>query len=66
MTIPLKIKSIACDGHFLYVHTTYGLYKIGTGYNGTIRRNIYAFNNAFFNRENGWVNYVKVSEEFFL
>ena len=61
--VPLKIKNIACDGKFLYLYTTYGLYKIGTGYNGTVPRNIYAHNKVFFNNENGWIGYVKVSHE---
>lgn len=59
--MPLKIRNIACDGYFLYMYTTSGLYKIGTGYNGTIPRHIYAYNSAFFGQESGWIGYMKVS-----
>lgn len=59
--VALAIKNIACDGFYLYVYTTHGLCKIGTGYNGTIPRNIYAYNPTFFGLEDGWIGYVKVN-----
>ncbi|XP_065222944.1 E3 ubiquitin-protein ligase MYCBP2 isoform X3 [Planococcus citri] len=64
--LSLKIKNLACDGYYLYIYTSYGLYKIGTGYNGTIPRNVYAHNPAFFGQDNGWIFYMKNSLYFML
>ncbi|XP_035682944.1 E3 ubiquitin-protein ligase MYCBP2-like isoform X1 [Branchiostoma floridae] len=51
--------AIQSDGHYLYIHCLSGLYKIGSGYSGTIKGHVYAANPAFHTKEKGWLGYAK-------
>ena len=46
-----KMGSIVCDGKYLYIYNTFGLYKIGTGYQGTIKGKIYIKKDVFYNQD---------------
>ena len=40
-TAPGEVHSIASDGPHVYLQTDQGLYKIGSGYGGTVKGRIY-------------------------
>ena len=52
--------SLTSDGTFLYLQSTHGLYKIGSGYGGTIKGQIYAHNKEFYAKP-GWLGYASGS-----
>ena len=45
---PNMVHSLTSDGTFLYLQSTHGLYKVGSGYGGTIKGQIYAHNKEFY------------------
>ena len=47
--------SLASDGHYLYLHASSGLYKIGSGFSGTMKGHIYRHNANFYNESPGWL-----------
>ncbi|XP_041463237.1 E3 ubiquitin-protein ligase MYCBP2-like isoform X3 [Lytechinus variegatus] len=49
--------AIASDGRYLYIHGDKGLRKIGSGYSGTIRGELYACNENFYPGERGWLGF---------
>ncbi|KAL0280278.1 UNVERIFIED_CONTAM: hypothetical protein PYX00_001618 [Menopon gallinae] len=51
------VRSLASDGQFLYVYSSRGLFKIGSGYSGTIKGHIYNNVPDFFHDEKGWLGY---------
>uniref|UniRef100_T1JCF5 RCR-type E3 ubiquitin transferase n=1 Tax=Strigamia maritima TaxID=126957 RepID=T1JCF5_STRMM len=53
----LANSAIASDGRFLYIHTSNGLYKIGTGYGNTIKGTVIANSPDFFPNEKGWLGF---------
>ncbi|KAB7503617.1 E3 ubiquitin-protein ligase MYCBP2 [Armadillidium nasatum] len=50
--------SMACDGHYLYIHNRGGLYKIGSGFGGTTKGHIYLHRPDFHPGEIGWLGFV--------
>lgn len=52
-TSSLILKSLACDGQFLYLFTSKGLFKIGSGYGGTLKGHISIWKPDFYPNDNG-------------
>ena len=68
LKLPLEInnlvlngRSFISDGKYLYLHTNYGLLKIGSGHGGTIWGHIYAHKPDFYPSETGWIGYANGS-----
>ena len=65
----LRCYSMASDGHHLYLHTSQGLYKVGSGFSGTMRGHVYRHRPDFFPLVPGWLGvagnclYYKATEE---
>lgn len=58
----LVVRALASDGCFLYVFTSKGLLKIGSGYGDTIRQHVYLYKPDFFAGDrHGWLGHCKVS-----
>jgi hypothetical protein len=57
----LTAKSLASDGQFLYLYTSEGLFKIGSGYGGTIKGHVYLQKADFHVDDKGWLGYANVS-----
>jgi len=57
----LNERSFVSDGKYLYLHTSRGLLKIGSGHGGTIWGHIYIHNADFYPTEIGWLGYANVS-----
>lgn len=58
----LVVRSLVSDGCFLYVFTSKGLLKIGSGYGSSIRQHVYLHKPDFFASDrHGWLGYCKVS-----
>lgn len=51
---------MSSDGKYLYIHTSSGLFKIGSGYGGTLRGHVYAHNMDYFPEKTGWLGYANV------
>ncbi|CAG9818957.1 unnamed protein product [Phaedon cochleariae] len=51
--VQLKMKSLACDGQFLYLFTSNGLFKIGSGYGGTIKGHLVMWKPDFYPSDDG-------------
>lgn len=60
-TASLSAKSLASDGQFLYLYTSKGLFKIGSGYAGTIKGHVYLHKADFHVDDKGWLGYANVS-----
>ncbi|KAI5729573.1 hypothetical protein M8J76_004011 [Diaphorina citri] len=58
-TKSLKVYSMTCDGAHLYLHTSEGLFKLGSGYGGTIKSYIYLYKYDFFNDFPGWLGFAQ-------
>ena len=54
-------KAMSSDGKYLYIHTSSGLFKMGSGYGGTLRGHIYSQNTDYFPDKCGWLGYANVS-----
>ena len=52
-----NIHAIASDGTYLYLQTSSGLFKVGSGYNGTIKGHTYTGNPEFCS-DAGWLGHV--------
>ncbi|XP_014287849.1 E3 ubiquitin-protein ligase MYCBP2 isoform X3 [Halyomorpha halys] len=50
-------KAMSSDGKYLYIHTSCGLFKVGSGYGGTLRGHVYAQNMDYFPGKTGWLGY---------
>lgn len=59
--IILNGRSFVSDGKYLYLHTSKGLLKIGSGHGGTIWGHIYVHKADFYPTETGWLGYANVS-----
>ncbi|KAJ9574765.1 hypothetical protein L9F63_008079, partial [Diploptera punctata] len=53
----VRAKSLASDGQFLYLYTSKGLLKVGSGYGGTIKGHIYLHKADFHVDEKGWLDF---------
>ncbi|KAJ8937054.1 hypothetical protein NQ314_012048 [Rhamnusium bicolor] len=51
--VQLKPKSLACDGQYLYLFTSKGLLKIGSGYGGTLKSHVIMWKPDFYPNDNG-------------
>ena len=51
--------AVASDGRFLYVHNSAGLHKIGSGFGGTIRGDVYESNADFRPSDKGWLAFAR-------
>ena len=47
--------SLASDGHYLYLHTSAGMYKIGSGFSGTMKGHVYRHKPDFYVDQPGWL-----------
>lgn len=57
----LVVRSLVSDGCYLYVFTSRGLLKIGSGYGSSIKQHIYLYKPDFFPSErHGWLGFCKV------
>lgn len=61
----LNGKSFASDGKYLYLHTSCGLLKVGSGHAGTVCGHVYIQKSDFYPTESGWLGYANVSSCFF-
>ncbi|CAH0546546.1 unnamed protein product [Brassicogethes aeneus] len=52
-TYSLVLNSLACDGQYLYLFTSKGLFKIGSGYGSTLKGHIYVWKPDFYPNDNG-------------
>lgn len=50
---PLTLKSLASDGQHLYLFTSRGLFKIGSGYSGTLKGHVYVWKPDFYPNDKG-------------
>ncbi|CAK9797457.1 E3 ubiquitin-protein ligase MYCBP2 [Anthophora quadrimaculata] len=55
--IILNGRSFVSDGKYLYLHTSRGLLKIGSGHGGTIWGHMYIHKADFYPTETGWLGY---------
>ncbi|XP_060809498.1 E3 ubiquitin-protein ligase MYCBP2 [Amyelois transitella] len=56
----IVVKSLTSDGCYLYVLTSKGLLKIGSGYGSSIRQHVYLYKPDFFSTDrHGWIGYCK-------
>jgi hypothetical protein len=56
----VNVRSLASDGQFLYLYTSKGLLKIGSGYGGTIKGHVYLHKADFHVDDRGWLGYANV------
>ena len=49
--------SMASDGHYLYLHTNLGLFKVGSGFSGTVRGHVYKHKPDMFIGSEGWIGF---------
>ena len=52
-----NVHAVACDGTYLFLQTSSGLFKVGSGYNGTIKGHTYIHNPNFCS-DAGWLGHV--------
>ncbi|XP_028043251.1 E3 ubiquitin-protein ligase MYCBP2 isoform X2 [Bombyx mandarina] len=56
----LVVRSLVSDGCYLYVFTSKGLLKIGSGYGSSIKQHVYSYKPDFFAGErHGWLGYCR-------
>lgn len=55
--------SIASNGRHIFVLYGKSLYKVGSGFNGTLKGHVYAANNDFCKDRNGWIGFCGVSQD---
>lgn len=59
----LVVRALVSDGCFLYVFTSRGLLKIGSGYGSSIKQHVYKYKPDFFPSDrHGWLGFCKVSK----
>lgn len=55
-----EVRSVASDGRFLYLYTSKGLLKIGSGYGGTVKGHIYMLKVDLIADSQGWLGFANV------
>ncbi|KAB0796834.1 hypothetical protein PPYR_10895 [Photinus pyralis] len=55
--VPLTLKSLATDGQYLYLFSSRGLFKIGSGYGGTLKGHVYIWKPDFYPNDKGSLVY---------
>nr|CAD7579158.1 unnamed protein product [Timema californicum] len=53
-------RSLASDGQYIYLYSSRGLYKVGSGYGGTIKGHIYLHRADFYIDDRGWLGFANV------
>ena len=53
---PEIVHSLTGDGSYLYFQTSEGLFKVGSGYGGTIKGHVYCYNRDFYSKP-GWLGH---------
>ena len=53
---PQIVHSLTSDGSYLYLQSSQGLYKVGSGYGGTVKGHVYNYNADFYDKP-GWMGY---------
>ncbi|XP_063236464.1 E3 ubiquitin-protein ligase MYCBP2 isoform X2 [Bacillus rossius redtenbacheri] len=51
------MRSLASDGQYVYLFVSRGLYKIGSGYGGTIKGHVYLHKPDFYIDDKGWLGF---------
>ncbi|XP_037787011.1 E3 ubiquitin-protein ligase MYCBP2-like isoform X1 [Penaeus monodon] len=49
--------TMTCDGHYLYIHNGHGLFKIGSGFGGTMKGHVYIHRPDFYPKQKGWLGF---------
>lgn len=49
----VKVKSLATNGQYLYLYTSKGLLKVGSGYGGTVKGHVAAWKPEFYPNDSG-------------
>ncbi|XP_069950165.1 E3 ubiquitin-protein ligase MYCBP2 isoform X3 [Cherax quadricarinatus] len=49
--------TMTCDGHYLYIHNAHGLFKIGSGFGGTMKGHVYIHRPDFYPKQKGWLGF---------
>lgn len=57
----VKLKSLASNGQYLYIYTSKGLLKVGTGYGGTVKGHVAVWKPEFYPNDNGNLVFCNVS-----
>lgn len=57
----LAVKSLVSDGQFIYLFTSRGLFKIGSGYGGTLKGHVYVWKPDFYPNDKGSLVFCAVS-----
>lgn len=57
----VALKSLASDGQYLYLFTARGLFKIGSGYGGTVKGHVYIWKPDFYPNDKGTLVFCGVS-----
>lgn len=52
---------MTCDGNYLYIHNAHGLFKIGSGFGGTMKGHVYIHRPDFYPKQKGWLGFAHVS-----
>lgn len=60
----LTVKSMVSDGQYLYLFTSRGLFKIGSGYGGTLKGHVYVWKPDFYPNDKGSLVYCGVYYKF--
>lgn len=60
----IGLKSLASDGQYLYLFSTKGLLKIGSGYGGTVKGHVYIWKPDFYPNDKGTLVYCAVSNNY--
>nr|CAH7734761.1 unnamed protein product [Callosobruchus chinensis] len=55
--VNLKVKALACDGQYLYLFTSKGLLKVGSGYGGTVKGHVVIWKQDFYPNDSGSLVY---------
>lgn len=53
--------SIASNGKYIFILFGKSLYKIGSGFNGTLKGHLYGVNHDFCKDKSGWIGFCGVS-----
>lgn len=63
-SLPFRLKSLASNGEYLYLFTTKGLLRVGSGYRGTVKGHIAAWKPDFYPNDTGTIVFCDVSISF--
>ncbi|KAK7079005.1 E3 ubiquitin-protein ligase mycbp2, partial [Halocaridina rubra] len=49
--------AMTCDGQYLYIHNAHGLFKIGSGFGGSMKGHTYMHRPDFYPKQKGWLGF---------